>query len=126
MIKIYVAGSLDDKHIVESLSNALEATGRYVVTNHWWTDTTRADFEKKSRDAFNALQESEFFVLLNSFNRSSGKFIELGIAFQRKLPVLVVGLSLTSVFRAFAKKHVNFSGVTETVAQFEQFVGENN
>lgn len=100
-MKIYVSGSVDEKDIIIKIASYYSENYKCIITRPWWTirpnnETDRSMFAIKDEIA---IKECDIFILYNSGNKTSGKFIELGIAIALNKKIFVYGKPLTSVFR---------------------------
>ena len=101
MNKIYLASSVEDKSIVKKIDEQIKEYNIEVIFK-WWEFYPNSELDKENHinHSIKAIKECDLFVLYNSFNskKTSGKYIELGIAIALNKPILCIG-HITSIFK---------------------------
>jgi hypothetical protein len=119
-MRVYVAGSFDQQLAVRQRAELLEAAG-FEVTSTWLNEPPtelpeRTDWFMRACGALALADEqaAEALVLYaDSPSSSGGYWVELGIALQRAVPIVVVGMRTPgpNVFMHLtAVKHVRDTG----------------
>jgi len=105
-IKIYVAGTFEDKMIVKKVIKML--SDDYIITRDW-TDDDGNKYEAPHYCELdrNGVINCNVLVLINSKKISSGKMWECGIADGLNIPIIVVGSPVTCVFRFRVKTTIS-------------------
>lgn len=121
MIRIYIAGSWQDRKDVAKLAELLEEGGNFEVTEHWWKHKSRDKWSDYAQGDFKAINLSEFFVLYNGEKTTAGKYVEMGMAIQLGIPILVLRNKMTTVFRYFIDKEVQDMSLDKYVDVIKNF-----
>jgi nucleoside 2-deoxyribosyltransferase len=102
--KIYVAASFEDRQIVSQIEQSLIIKGYEIVSN--WTDHLNLDkADEYAEEDLNNIKQADLLIMYNSNLKTTGKFIEVGMAIMKNIPVIVIGNSLTSVFKKYVKNY---------------------
>lgn len=100
-MKAYISGSLEDEKEVIKLANMLKYIG-FEITREWWNHKNMNLKSLYACEDLIAIQKCDLFIIYNSDIKTSGKFIELGIAIGLNKPIISMGKELTSPFKIFA------------------------
>lgn len=99
MIRVYVAGSWDDRDIVRHVMDALESH-KHEITEDWTTHHDPELGHEYSIKDISGINRCDVFVMVLSDTRSFGKAFEMGYAFANNKHIIAVGDKnlATSVF----------------------------
>jgi len=95
-LKIFIAGSISDIKPIKELSEIYEMASD-VITRKWWDEL---DKPKKisMRENIEAIEECELFVFYNGNEKTSGKYVELGVAIALNKNITFFGEKLTTIY----------------------------
>lgn len=99
-MKVYICASLEDEKEAIEIANFLKARG-HTITREWWNYKNKNLKDEYAFQDLIAIKECDFFVIFDSETKTSGKYIELGIAIGLGKPIINLGKKLTSVFKIF-------------------------
>jgi hypothetical protein len=107
MVKIYVAGSWEERAEIKIIMEKLEAEGHDVLVD--WTRHGGSSKKKYAMEDLEGVLASELFVLVNPAVMSRGKFIETGIALANGKNIYVIGKGEIGIFEHLGRcKHFDF------------------
>jgi hypothetical protein len=96
MVKVYLAGSWQQRADVKALMEYLEINGVTIAVD--WTNHEGMEVEEYAKADFDALIASDVFVLYNPLKISRGKFTEFGIAIANDIPVITYKTKKLGIF----------------------------
>lgn len=99
-IRIYISASWDDRDKVMEFKNNIDDShkGRYELTCRWWDHTGDDSITYALEDVI-GVSKCDIFIFYNGEKKTSGKFIEFGMALAFRKTIKVYGKPLTTVFR---------------------------
>ena len=106
-MKVYVAGSWEERDEIKNVMKKLEAAGHEVLVD--WTCHGGTGKKKYALEDFEGVVASEIFILVNPAVMSRGKFIETGIALAGGKNIYIIGKGEIGIFEALGRcKHFDF------------------
>jgi nucleoside 2-deoxyribosyltransferase len=105
--KLYIAGSWKDRRDVKALMIEMTHLGYKVMVD--WTSHKGGATARYCEKDIKGVQECDVFVMLNSGKTSAGKYVEMGIAIDRCIPIIIVGKKLTTVFKHRVTRYIKAS-----------------
>ena len=78
-MKVYISGSLEDEKEVIKIANFLKANG-HTITREWWNHKNKDLKNEYAYQDLIAIINCDLFVIFDSETKTSGKYIEVGIA----------------------------------------------
>ena len=101
---MYICGSVDDIEPIKKLANFFALIG-FKATRDWWNYINKDEDSKNfyACEDLIAIKKCDLFVIYEGNIKTSGKYIELGIAIALGKPIINLNKRLTSVFKVFTK-----------------------
>ena len=105
---MYICGSVEDVESIKKLASFFEFNG-FEITRDWWNHIDRDEDSKNfyACEDLIAIKKCDLFVIYEGNIKTSGKYIELGIAIALGKPIFNLNKRLTSVFKVFTKNLTN-------------------
>lgn len=103
-MRIYISASMEDEERVIQIANYLKAMG-HTITREWWNFKDSNLKHEYAYHDLTAIQDCDFFIFYNSEIKTTGKYVEFGIALGLNKPIISLGKELTTVFRVFSKHY---------------------
>jgi len=94
--KIYVSASWEDRHTAKKVMLFLEENG-FEITCDWTKHATTPQEEIYKVDR-ESVRTCDYFVLLNGYKCTTGKFWECGLADAWEKPIILAGNTIKSPF----------------------------
>jgi len=98
---VYISGSLEDEKEIINIANFLKSKG-FIITREWWNHKDKNLKSHYAAEDLIAINKCDLFIIYDSDTKTSGKYIELGIAIGLNKTIINLGKKLTSVFNVFA------------------------
>lgn len=89
---------MEDEKEIKKMANLCKIGGN-IITREWWKHTNMEFKEKYARRDMKAIIRCDLFIFYNSKTKTSGKYVELGMAIALNKPVHIYGKPLTTIFR---------------------------
>jgi hypothetical protein len=106
MLRVYVAGPWAERDKAAAVAAQIQARG-HEITHDWWNydggeDQSEAFLRKCAYDDIFAVGDCDVLLLLNTQKRgeeTSGKAVEMGMAYAWRKRILGVGIRGTNLFQ---------------------------
>jgi hypothetical protein len=98
LINFFVASSWEDRDIARRM--ALQISQKYGWKNvsTWWLHEDRGKKLQYAVEDITNLRKADMLFVYNGEHKTAGKFIEIGIALELRIPVFIYGNKLTTVY----------------------------
>lgn len=111
-MKVYIAGRYEDRFNLNHWAKHLERMTDHQVISTWHSQTRDSlPFEECASEAFKDLKEiyacDIFIVDTTDFNKSGGRWVEMGVAMAAKKRVIAVG-PVANIFVNLVEKRNNW------------------
>jgi hypothetical protein len=120
-LRVYLASSWEYKDIVKGLMKYLEEKG-CTITEDWTTHEDPKREEEWAKRDYQGVEICDVFIIYEPKKRTSGKYIELGMALAWGKPIYVVG-EITTVFRTLIPKKNFFTSFAEFCDSYFKITG---
>jgi len=98
MVKVYLAGSWENRHKIRKMMDRIEKAGHIITTDWTWHDSDNpATLTDYANGDYLGVKRADVLVL-DGETRSSGKMTEFGMAIAWNKPVILIG-DISNIFK---------------------------
>lgn len=122
-MKIYISASLEDVEKIKTLAKKLQLDG-HTITFAWWEHNPQLHREKviHCKESLKGIRQCEFFLFYNGNKKTSGKYVELGMALSEKKYIVGMGIKVSGIFHTMFNEWIDTSP-SDSDTLYEIFTG---
>ena len=109
-MKVYIAASLEDGEIARYYASTLEETLSAEITFKWWECEPHPDSLEEKMQQICAEEmgiiNCDVFIFYNGEKKTSGKYVEYGMAEILWKPIIIIGEEPSMLFKHRAKTFI--------------------
>jgi len=109
-MKVYIAASLEDNETVQYYASLLESNLNAEITFKWWECEPHPDSLEEKMQQICAEEmgiiNCDVFIFYNGETKTSGKYVEYGMAEILLKPIIIIGKEPTMLFKHRAKTFI--------------------